>query len=73
MFSGPNDFSTFFNNPANWLYQTGVTPTEKHFALLHIQDEIVPFSNQFANLTALGMLVADDSTLVDNLTFPFSN
>jgi hypothetical protein len=73
MFSGPNDFSTFFNNPANWLSQTGVTPTEKHFALLHIQDEIVPFNNQFANLTALGMLVADDSTLVDNLTSPFSN
>ena len=73
MFSGPNDFSTFFNNSANWLSQPGVTPTIKHFALLHILDEIVPFSNQFANLTALGMLSADDSTLVDNLASPYSN
>ena len=73
MFSGPNDFSTFFNNSANWLSQPGFTPTIKHFALLHIQDEIVPFSNQFANLTALGMLTADDTTLVDNLTYPYFN
>ena len=71
MFSGPNDYSTFYTNSANWLRQSGLTPTSKHFALLHLEDEIVPFSEQYANLAGLGMLAADDSTLVDNLSPPY--
>jgi hypothetical protein len=73
MFSGPNDYSTYYNNSANWLRQPGLTPILNHFALLHLQDEIVPFGNQFINLSGLGMLMADDSTLVDNLNYPFAN
>jgi hypothetical protein len=73
MFSGPNDFSTFFNNSANWLRKSGLTPTINHFAFLHIQDEIVPYVNQKANLTGLGMLAADVPTLIDNLSYPYSN
>jgi hypothetical protein len=74
MFSGPNDYSTFFNSPANWLAQTGLTPLNKHYSLLHIQDEIVPFDYQVANLRGLGLLAATESpTLVDNLTNPYSN
>jgi hypothetical protein len=74
MFSGPNDFSTFFNNPANWLSQTGLTPLNKYYSLLHTQDEIVPFAYQVANTRALGLLSATQSPLlVDNLTSPYSN
>jgi hypothetical protein len=74
MFSGPNDYSTYFNNPANWLSQTGLTPISKYYSLLHTQDEIVPFTYQVANTRALGLLSATQSPLlVDNLTSPYSN
>lgn len=74
MFSGPNDYSTNFSSPANWLFQAGQTPNNKLFALLHTQDEIVPFAYQVANLKALGMLtVTQTPTLVDNLSTPYNN
>ncbi len=73
MFSGPNDYSTYFNNSAPWLGQAGITPVNRHFAFLHLQDEIVPFNYQFANITGLGMLQSDDTTLVENTVAPYSN
>jgi hypothetical protein len=74
IFSGPNDYSTFYNSPANWLAQTGLTPTNKYYSLLHTQDEIVPFTYQVANLRGLGLLTATENPmLVDNLTTPYSN
>jgi hypothetical protein len=74
MFSGPNDFSTYFNSPANWLSQTGLTPLNKYYSLLHTQDEIVPFAYQVANTRALGLLSATQSPLLaDNLPSPYSN
>ena len=74
MFSGPNDYSTNFSAPANWLTVAGQTPVAKHFTLLHTQDEIVPFNYQVANMRGLGMLTsAQTPLLVDNLTTPFSN
>jgi hypothetical protein len=74
MFSGPNDYSTYFNNPANWLSQTGLTPISKYYSLLHTQDEIVPFNYQVANMRSLGLLTATENPLlVDNLTAPYSN
>lgn len=74
MFSGPNDFSTHFNCPANWLIQKGKTPINKQYALLHTQDEIVPFANQVENLKGLGLLTSTQNpTLVDNLSSPYSN
>ncbi len=74
MFSGPNDYSTFFNEPANWLTQSGATTLDKHFSLLHVQDEIVPFNNQVSNLRGLGLLSStEDPILVDNLASPYLN
>ena len=74
LFSGPNDYSTNFSNPASWLSQTGLTPISKHYSLLHIQDEIVPFNYQVANLRGLGLLSATENpVLVDNLASPYSN
>ena len=73
MFSGPNDYSSFYNRPAHWLKQAGVTPTNKHFVFLHLRDEAVPFCQQFANISGLGMLQTDDTTIVDNVLLPYSN
>lgn len=74
MLSGPNDYSTYFNSPANWLLQSGQTPVIKHFSLLHIQDEMVPFLYQVANLKGLGLLTATQNPiLVDNLTTSYLN
>jgi hypothetical protein len=74
MLSGPNDYSTNFSAPGNWLTVSGLTPITKHFALLHTKDEIVPFDYQVANLKGLGLLTAAQSpTLVDNLASPYNN
>jgi hypothetical protein len=74
MFSGPNDYSSYYTASANWLKQSGLTPAIKHFALLHIRDEIVPFSNQVINLQGLGLLgVGQNPTEADNLSTPYSN
>jgi hypothetical protein len=74
MFSGPNDYSTYFSAAANWLTMSGQTPLTKQYSLLHTQDEIVPFSNQVANLRGLGLLATGQNpTLADNLTTPYSN
>jgi hypothetical protein len=74
MLSGPNDYSTYFDSSANWLSQNGQTPIDKHYSLLHIQDEVVPFAYQVANLKSLGLLSPSESpTLADNLSTPYSN
>jgi pimeloyl-ACP methyl ester carboxylesterase len=73
MFSGPNDYHTYYNAAANWLSQTGITTINKQFALLHQQDQIIPFASQSANLQALGMNSLYTPTLVDNLSAPYGN
>ncbi len=73
MFSGPNDYSSHYNCSAHWLRQAGVTPTNKQFVFLHLQDEVVPFEHQFTNISGLGMLQTDDTTIVDNALPPYSN
>lgn len=74
MFAGPNDYSSYFNSAGNWLTINGLTPLSKQFSLLHTQDEIVPFTNQIANLRGLGLLTATENPiLVDNLITPFGN
>ncbi len=74
MFSGPNDYSTFFDAPANWLSESGETPLSKHFSLLHERDQVVDFAFQVTNLRALGLLSANEEpVLADDLTTPYSN
>ena len=73
MFSGPNDYSTRYNCSAHWLRQPGVTPTNKQFVFLHLRDEAVPFYEQFVNISGMGMLQKDDTTIVDNSLPPYSN
>lgn len=72
MLSGPNDYSTFFNSPANWLIQNGQTALNKQYALLHQRDEIVPYTYQVENLKGLGLLSSNQSpVLADNLLPPY--
>lgn len=71
MFAGPNDYSTYFNNAAPWLRTSGITPLYKHFTFLHLRDEIVPFNHQYQNISGMGMLAADDTTLVETTTSPY--
>ena len=71
LFSGPNDYSNTFSTSANWLRQAGNTSSTRHFAYLSLNDEIVSFSKQFANISGLGLLVNDDTTHVDNTSSPY--
>jgi hypothetical protein len=74
MFSGPNDYSTFYNEPANWISEIGDTPLDKQFSLLHTQDQIVEFSNQVEILISLGLLSSTETPiLADDLITPYSN
>lgn len=73
MFAGPNDYSDYFSSAANWLEQPGFAAIAKHFAYLSLNDEIVSFSKQFANVFGLGMDDYSDSTYVDTSSPPYAN
>ncbi len=74
MFSGPNDFSDYHNQPAKWLSKPGLTPMDKHYSLLHAQDQIVPFEHQTQVLRSLGLLeVNEKPTAIDFLSPPYND
>lgn len=74
MFSGPNDYSAFFEVSANWLSESGETAVSKHYSLLHERDNVVDFTFQVANTRALGVLSATETpVLADDLSTPYSN
>lgn len=74
MFSGPNDYSTFYDEPANWISEIGSTSLDKQFSLLHTQDQVVDFSNQVEVLRSLGLLSSTEMPiLADSLTTPYAN
>lgn len=73
MFAGPNDYSNFFPNSANWIRQAGATPVSSHYSYLSLYDEVVDYFKQFDVIDGLGMLAADDSTHVDGLSPPYGN
>ena len=73
MFSGPNDYGTFFDAPAPWLSGDGLTSVSAQFALLHSHDEMVSFLYQVENLRDLGLLNADELPVeADKETRPFN-
>ena len=73
MFAGPNDYSTYYSNSANWLRTAGVTSMNRHFTYLSLLDEVVPYERQLANQEGLGVYPLYDTTYVDDSTSPFSN
>lgn len=54
LFAGPNDYSIRYNQPANWLSFTSLTPITKYYAFLHLSDEVVNFNIQEQCLNSLG-------------------
>ena len=73
MFSGPNDFSTFYDESAPWLSLPGATNVNRQFAYLSVLDEVVDFEKQFSNLESLGLYPTYDTTFVDVISNPFEN
>jgi hypothetical protein len=74
MFSGPNDYSTYFDRPANWLSEDGITVLSKQYALLHINDEMISYDFQVLNLKELGILTSsEEPLLVDDLSPPYND
>jgi len=73
MFAGPNDYSDLYMNAASWTQQAGATPVSGLFSYLSLNDEVVAYEKQAVVISALGMLAADDSTHVDDLTSPYGN
>ena len=65
MFASPNDYSTFFSAPAEWVSNLGLTPAENHFAFGNINDEVVAFSQQFEIWEDMNLLVQADSIQID--------
>lgn len=65
MFASPNDYSDHFSAPANWLSLPSATPDSNYYAFGNLFDEVVDADKQFANWTAMNLLSASDSILVD--------
>ena len=74
MFSGPNDYSEHFEAPGAWLSAAGETPVERQYVFLHAADEVVPYTQQFANVQAMGIIGVEDTTvLMDDLSGDYEN
>lgn len=73
MFAGPNDYSTYYSNSANWLRTPGVTSMNRHYTYLSLLDEVVPFERQLTNQEGLGVYPLYDTTYVDDSSSSFSN
>ncbi len=73
MFAGPQDYNYVSSNTAPWISAAGVTPTSRLYSLLHLQDEVSPYTIQYKALTAMGLLASDDSTSVDLANPPYSS
>jgi len=74
MFSGADDYSAWYSAPAHWIHNASATPVSSYYSFLHLQDDVVPYSEEFAIVQALGMTASgDDSTLVDHISFPYLN
>lgn len=68
MFAGPNDWSDFHQESANWLSSNVQTALDKQYAFLHLRDEVSDFKIQEQSLMALGFEFVFDS---DNSMPPF--
>jgi dienelactone hydrolase len=63
MFSGPQDYLQYFNAPAHWQWEHGLTPVNRYYAFLHTQD---PFNYQYqvADVAAINHRAVTDTTMV---------
>ncbi|MEL6651707.1 MAG: hypothetical protein AAFQ87_12975 [Bacteroidota bacterium] len=73
MFSGPNDYSELYEEAADWAEGFYETPVERYYGLLHADDEIIPFSRQYAFWQRLGLIALGDTVLIDDKSAPYDN
>ncbi len=72
-FAAPNDYSEYFNQPAPWTGMPSVTPPTAQYVFLNLQDDVVPFEQQYASCKNLGLTTAGDSISVDRDTVNFTS
>ncbi len=68
MFASPNDYSTNFNTPANWVSSSSQTADSLYYGFLSLYDDVVDFDWQFQSFNLLGMSTFGDTLLIDDLS-----
>ncbi len=71
MFSGVDDYSLYFNQPAHWIGLPGTTPSERIYGFNSISNEGVPFDTLLRIQNLLGMFAYGDSVDVDSVSPPY--
>ena len=72
-FASPNDYSVYFNGPANWTTLPHVTPDSCYFGFANLYDDIVDFPEQYVQWTSLDMDAFGDTICVNSSFCPYSN
>lgn len=65
MFASPNDYSTIFSGPADWIDNASATPDSNYFAFGNIYDEVVNYTEQFEIWQDMKLTTYADSSLID--------
>ena len=74
MFSGADDYSTYYGSPPGWVSWKSKTPLNDFYSFLHLEDDVISYSKQYKIVKALGMMSnGDDSTIVDNKVSPYNH
>ena len=68
MFASPNDYSDFYQEPAQWLSKPSATRASNYYAFGHQFDNVVDYNKQMEVWTALKMLENQAEINVDNNT-----
>jgi hypothetical protein len=71
MFSGVDDYSLYFNQPAQWLGLPGATPAQRLYGFNSISNEGVPFDTLLRMQNILGIIAYGDSVDVDSVLPPY--
>jgi hypothetical protein len=71
MFSGVDDYSLYYNRPAQWIYYPGATSAAKLFGLQSLGNEGVPYDTLYRMEDILGMTAYGDSISVDSNSPPY--
>ena len=73
MFASPNDYSKHFDAPASWPSTTPTADISGYYAFGSLNDDIVPFDNQYQIWKSMGMNAKQDSTVVEGNVAPFKS
>ncbi len=73
MFASPNDYSTYYNQPALWTNSSTVAEDSIYYGLNNLNDGVVNFSEQLEIWDNLGMNSFGDTVNVLTINPPYSN